>query len=140
MDTVTPNGSISTPDEQQSPAWIARVVCQPVRNVRMRSDGIDIWRRFDTLLMSNDLDQQHRIRRVPARRGQWSPPQSGLEPFFSTIWDRKSYAENNKPSQESVERTALSATSDHKPTLHGDSRAQTIPNCGARADMTVSLD
>ena len=50
-----PHESISTPDEQQSPAWIARVVCQPVRNVEMRSDGIDIWRRFDTLLMSNDL-------------------------------------------------------------------------------------
>jgi len=80
-----PHESISTPDEQQSPAWIARVVCQPVRNVEMRSDGIDIWRRFDTLLMSNDLDQRHRIRRVPARRGQWSPPQSWLDPFFSTI-------------------------------------------------------
>src|ERR1700688_4150675 len=59
-------------------ALIARVVCKPVHNVtfRMRGDGIDFWRRVHILLLSSDPDRWYRICRVPARRRQWSPPQS----------------------------------------------------------------
>src|SRR5436305_1103959 len=41
-------------------ALIARVVCQPVHNVavRMRGDGIDVWRRVHILLLSSDLDRR----------------------------------------------------------------------------------
>jgi hypothetical protein len=58
-------------------ALIARAVCQPVRNVavRMRGDGIDVWRRVHILLLSSDLDRRYRIYRVPARRRQRRPPQ-----------------------------------------------------------------
>src|SRR6267378_4691537 len=59
-------------------ALIARVVCQPVHNVavRMRAEGIDVWRRVHILLLSSDLDRRYRICRVSARRRQRSPPQS----------------------------------------------------------------
>src|SRR6266704_6857100 len=55
-------------------ALITRVVYQPVQNVavRMRGDGIDVWRRVHTLLLSSDLDRRYRICRVPARRRQWT--------------------------------------------------------------------
>src|SRR6266700_6850267 len=58
-------------------ALITRVVYQPAQNVavRMRGDGIDVWRRVHTLLLSSDLDRRYRICRVPARRCQWSPLQ-----------------------------------------------------------------
>src|SRR5712672_3341346 len=59
-------------------ALIARVVCQPVHDVavRMRGDWIDFWRRVHILLLSSDLDRRYEICRVPARRRQWSRPQS----------------------------------------------------------------
>ena len=39
-------------------ALIARVVCQPVHNVavRTRGDGIDVCRRVHVVLLSSDLD------------------------------------------------------------------------------------
>jgi hypothetical protein len=44
-------------------ALIARVVYQPVHNVavRMRGDGIDVWRRVHIVLLSSDLDRRYRI-------------------------------------------------------------------------------
>src|SRR5437773_6886634 len=43
-------------------ALVARVVCQPVHNVavRMRGDGIYVWRRAHILLLSSDLDRWYR--------------------------------------------------------------------------------
>jgi len=103
-----------------------RLIWRRTGNVRFARTG---WWTNGTGYVVSPLDGVNGVRR-----------NLGSTRFSRPFWDRKSYAENNKSSQESVERTALSATSDHKPTLQGDSRAQTIPNCGARADMTVSLD
>jgi putative tryptophan/tyrosine transport system substrate-binding protein len=79
--TLDGNARSLEPDTQLSEnivneALIARVVCQPVHNVavRMRGDGINIWRHVHTLLLSSDLDRRHKICRVFARRHQWSPP------------------------------------------------------------------
>jgi hypothetical protein len=51
-------------------ALIACVVCQPVHNiaVRMRGDGISVWRRVHILLLSSDLD-----RRCSAQAGAAGP-------------------------------------------------------------------
>src|SRR5580700_10019968 len=59
-------------------ALIARVVCKPVHDVtvRMRGDGIDVWRRVHILLLSSDPDRRYRICRIPARPRQWSRRQS----------------------------------------------------------------
>ena len=57
--TLDGNARSLEPDTQLSEnivneALIARIVCQPVHNVavRMRGDGINIWRRVHTLLLT----------------------------------------------------------------------------------------
>src|ERR1700676_213183 len=69
-------------------ALIARVVCQPVHNVaiRMRDDGIDVWRRVHSLLLRSNLDRRYGICHVPARRRQWSPPQSACAHGLATLF------------------------------------------------------
>src|SRR5882672_8274219 len=59
-------------------ALIARAACKPVHDVavRMRRGGLDVWRRVHFVAPQSDLDRRYRICRVPARRRQWSPPQS----------------------------------------------------------------
>src|SRR5207249_8326977 len=53
-------------------ALFARVVCQPAHNVavRVRGDGIDVWRRVHILLPGSDLDRRYTIcrsRSLPGR-------------------------------------------------------------------------
>jgi hypothetical protein len=72
---LEPNAELS--ENIVDEALITRLVRQPVRNAAagMRGDGIDVRRRVHVLLPSSVPDRR-RICRVPARRRQWSPPQS----------------------------------------------------------------
>ncbi len=62
-------------------ALVLRAVDQPVRNVavRMRDDGIAVWRRVHVLLLSGDFGRRCTICRVPTRQCQRSFPQSAIQ-------------------------------------------------------------